>query len=74
MGKRRVVLALEPEVADLLEQLAEGPHKKSELITRLLRQMKMAQTSAIDVDPLVAIEQRLTDVERKLDLLLTRLG
>ena len=72
MSKRRVVLALEPEAADLLEQFADGPHKKSELITRLLHQAQAAQTPA--ADPLAAIEERLTTVERKLDLLLARLG
>ncbi len=70
--KRRVVLALDPEVADLLEQFADGPRKKSELITRLLHREEAAQTSA--AEPLFAIEDRLTAVERKLDLLLARLG
>lgn len=73
MGKRRVVLALDQEVAELLEELAVSPRKKGDLVARLLRQAQ-ADSRADAEPPLTRIEQRLDEVERKLDLLLARPG
>ena len=74
MRKRRVTLLLEPEIADLLDELAAGPHKKSELVSHLLRlAQRDADLTAVD-DPLARLDQRLEHVERQLALLLARLG
>ena len=74
MRKRRVTLMLEPEVADLLDRLAAGPHKKSELVSHLLRlAQREANLSAVD-DPLARLDLRFEHVERQLALLLARLG
>lgn len=72
MRKQRVVLALEPSDAEMLEQLAGGSHKKSNLIARLLHQA--AEPPRVEPDPLCAVEERLAEVERKIDLLLARLS
>ena len=77
MGKRRVTLALDEDAAQLLDRLAAGPHKKSELLAALLRQAA-AETSAdeplTEEDPLLRLEQRLQRIERKVELILNRLG
>lgn len=56
MRKRRVSLLLEPEIADLLDRLAAGPHKKSELVSHLLRlAQREADLAAVD-DPLARLD------------------
>ncbi len=73
MRKRRVSLLLEPEIADLLDRLAAGPHKKSELVSHLLRlAQREADLAAVD-DPLARLDQRVANVERQMALLLARL-
>ncbi len=69
--KQRVTLALDADVADLLERLAGGPHKKSAYVSDLLRAADAALTAD---DPLTRLDRRLTQVERQLALLLASPG
>jgi hypothetical protein len=73
MGKQRITLMLDEEPARLLEELASGPRKKSELVTALLLQAA-ANTESLAADPMTRIEQRLLRIERNLEQILNRLG